>query len=510
MNSYDGGQTDQGMELMSTLPWEVWTVLTPFAAAVLAFLFVRRAAWVFLATIPLVLLALVGLLAELVQTGPRLHRIGGWGAPLGIELYADGLSGLMLLLTAVIISFTGFYTFGVLGGRGDRKEGCDSPLFWPLVLFFWGSLNALFLSWDIFNLYVTLELLTLSTVPLITLAANPAALTAGIRYLLVALLGSLAYLLGVALLYAAHGTLNIGQLEGLSFAEPTNWVAIGLVVLGLMLKTALFPLHFWLPSAYAQAPSAVSAMIAALATKASFYLLARLWFSIFPAVLMPAAGQLLGVLGAAAILWGSLLAWRQGRVKTLLAYSSVAQIGYLFFLFPLATVVPVDGPALASWLSGAWGAAAFLLLAHACAKAAMFMAAGCMAHAVGSDLISDLTGIARHLPRPVFAFFLGGVTLMGLPPSGGFSSKWLFLKSAVEMGQWWWAPVMVAGGLMAAGYVFRVLRQTLVFLPVDIGFHPVPEKMQWAALLLALISVLLGLSGSLPLDLLAIGWGRVP
>jgi formate hydrogenlyase subunit 3/multisubunit Na+/H+ antiporter MnhD subunit len=482
---------------MTEVAYEAWLILLPLAAATLAFLFTRGARWFFAGTVPAVLATLVLLSNEILQQGPRLHRIGGWGAPLGIEFHVDGLTLLLLWLTGVIIPFIGLYSAGLLGT--GRREGLDSPFFWPLCLFFWGALNALFVSWDIFNIYVTLELLTLAAVPLIILARSPAALAAGMRYLLVALLGSLAYLLGVALVYADQGTLSLSLLAGAQLHGPAAWAGLALILLGLALKTALFPLHFWLPSAYAQAPSAVSALLSALGAKASFYLLLRLWFGLVPLALRPSIGLLLGLLGAAAVLWGSLLALRQARVKKLLAYSSIAQIGYLFFLFPL-TASP--GPEGAPWLQAAWGGMAFLLLAHACAKGAMFLAVGCMTQAVGSDLIADLTGAGRHLHLPLFAFALGGMTLMGLPPSGGFSSKWLYLNAALASGQWWWAPVMLAGGLLAAAYVFRVVRQMLVFMPVDVGFQPVPYAMQWGALLLALFSVLLGLSGSWPMLLL--------
>lgn len=492
------------MDLRLTTSWEIWVILLPLAGAVSAFLLGRRHA-----SLPLVpaaaltLLAVAGLTRRVMQSGPVVHRLGGWAAPLGIELRADGLSLLMLGLTAVVVPVTALYARQVIR-HGANREGCGNPEFWPLWFFFWGSLNALFLSGDIFNLYVTLELLGLAAVPLISLAGGQA-LVAGMRYLLVTLLGSLAYLLGVALLYADYGTLSLSLLGQVVRSSPTTWGALALLTAGLSLKTALFPLHFWLPDSYAQAPIPVSALLAALATKASFYLLLRLWIDVFPATVKPLAGQCLGLLAAAAVVWGSLQALRQHRLKYLLAYSSVAQIGYLFFFFPLAG----HGAGLLS-LQGAgaeaaWGGVLFLLLAHGCAKGAMFLAAGCMIQAAGSDRIGDLTGVGQYLRQPLFAFALAGVTLMGLPPSGGFSSKWLFLNAALASGQWWWIPVMIGGGLLAAAYVFRVLRQVLVFRPVDIRFRPVPASMQWPALALALLSLLLGLTGTLPLLLLRAG-----
>ncbi len=495
------------MDLSLTTSWEAWVILIPLAGAVAAFLLGRRSAALLLAPVSvLTLLAVAGLALRVVQSGPVVHRLGGWAAPLGIELHADGLSLLMLGLAAVVVVVAALYARGVIR-HGSSREGCGNPEFWPLWFFFWGSINALFLSGDIFNLYVTLELLGLAAVPLIALAGGQA-LAAGMRYLLVALLGSLAYLLGVALLYADYGTLSLSLLGKAVHSSPTTWGALALLTVGLCLKTALFPLHFWLPDSYARAPSPVSALLAALATKASFYLLLRLWIEVFPATAKPLAGQLLGILAAIAVVWGSIQALRQHRIKYLLAYSSIAQIGYLYFFFPLAGhgagLLSLQGPGA----EAAWGGVLFLLLAHGCAKGSMFLAAGCMIQAAGSDRIGDLTGVAQYLRMPVFAFAMAGVTLMGLPPSGGFSSKWLFLNAALASDQWWYVPPMIAGGLLAAAYVFRVLRQVLVFRPVDIRFRPVPASMQWPALILALLSLLLGLTGTFPL--LVLKAGQIP
>ena len=496
---------------MTTLPWEVCIILAPFIGGLLAFVGGRRSGrWFFGATVLVVGGGLFALTRELWRQGPRAYALGDWGAPLGIELYADGLSLLMLLLTALVFILVSIFSLGLIKARPVEAEGCENALFWPLVLFFWGALNALFLSRDVFNLYVTLELLTLSAVPLITLSGTASSLAAGLRYLLVALLGSLAYLLGTALFYAVSGSLTLHTLAESLDGVGSLSVAAGLMIVGLLLKTALFPLHFWLPAAYAEAPTPVSALLAALATKASFYLLLRLWFELFSFGQELAAAQILGGLGMLAILWGSLLAWRQGRVKRLLAYSSIAQIGYLFLVFPLMAAWIPAGDGVSLEVPGAWGGLVFLLLSHGLAKSAMFMSAGCLAQAAGSDQIADLTGIGRQFPVPLFAFALGGMTLMGLPPSGGFSSKWLFLKASVESLQWWWVPGMLLGGVLAAGYVFRVLRQALVW-DEDVGpYRAVPRRMQWAAMAMALLSLALGLCGSWPLDLLAIGYPGGP
>jgi formate hydrogenlyase subunit 3/multisubunit Na+/H+ antiporter MnhD subunit len=189
-------------------------------------------------------------------------------------------------------------------------------------------LNIVFLGGDLFNLYVALELLTFAAVPLVCLDGRPETLAAALRYLLFALFGSILYLLGAALLYGAYGTLDIVLLAARIHAEPAVWVAAGLMTAGLLAKTALFPLHLWLPPAHANAPGAASAVLSALVVKASFFLIVRLCFNVLPALPNEIACAILAALGSAAILFGSVLALRQERLKLLIAYSTVAQIGY--------------------------------------------------------------------------------------------------------------------------------------------------------------------------------------
>lgn len=468
-----------------------WLIGLPLAAATVSFLLGPRAAAA-LAPAGLVLLAAAAaaFAVDIYKVGPAGHAVGGWGAPLGIDLYADGLAALMLLMTAAIALPVGLYARAYFARGGGAY-------FWPLVWFLIASMNAVYLSSDVFNLYVTLELLGLSAVGLVVLGGGAAALAAGMRYLLAALVGSLFYLLGVALLYGAHGTVSLAHLAALVEPVPGDWLAAALMTLGLALKTALFPLHFWLPPAHGGAATPVSALLSGLVVKASFYLVLRLWFDVFAPLVTPAAAQLLGALGAGAILWGSVLALRQRRLKMLVAYSTVAQVGYLFLLFPLAA-----GPeAAAGWQGGVYQA-----LSHAFAKSAMFLAAGTMVLAAGRDDFASLNGISARLPVSLFAFAMAGVSLMGLPPSGGFVAKWLLLKSAVASGQWWWIVVIIVGGLLSAAYVFRVLRRA--FLPPAEGQAkrpPLPHALELSAFLLAAASLLLGLYATEPLALAGIG-----
>jgi formate hydrogenlyase subunit 3/multisubunit Na+/H+ antiporter MnhD subunit len=472
-------------------------ILGPLAAAALAFAFPKQGRWVALASAMVTVGAVVALAREVLAGGVQIHHVGGWSAPLGIDLRADGLTVLMLGITALVSSAVTLYSPQYFLAEHDAEATHRERYFWPLFLFLWTALNGLFLTADIFNLYVTLELLGFAAVALVALAGKREALTAAMRYLFVSLSASLFYLLGVALVYGQCATVDLPSLAAKAQPGPTLWVALALMTGGLLAKAALFPLHFWLPPAHANAPAPVSALLSALVVKGAFYILLRLWFEAFPALMTPALAQAFGALGAAAILWGSVNALFQSRLKLLIAYSTVAQLGYLFLLFPLAAAR--EGGFLA------WSGGLIFLGAHACAKTAMFLTAGNILHAAGHDRIKDLDGITHVLPISAFAFGLAGVSLVGLPPSSGFAGKWLLLSASLAQGQWWWVAVMLVGSLLAAAYVMRVLIHAFTNVSEPRRPHPIPPVMEWTALALALLAVGLGLAASWPAELLHIG-----
>jgi len=470
------------------IPWAVVLILLPLSGAMACFLWPAVAKSVGLVTVSMLALSVAGLVWQVMEYGVYRHAVGGWGAPLGIDLYADGLSLLMLAMTALVGLAVSIYATGYF-------EQPHAARFWPLWLLLLAALNALFLAADIFNLYVTLELMGLAAVALSALSGSRDALGGAMRYLLATLLGSLAYLFGVALLYHGFGSVDMAILGQRLEATPIVWAALALMTTGLALKTALFPFHFWLPPAHASAPAPVSAVLSALVVKASFYILLRLWLEIFGPLGVEGVETLLGLLGAAAVLWGSVQALRQTRLKLLVAYSTVAQIGYLFLAFPLAAGSGIT----------AWNAVAYLALSHALAKAAMFLVAGNLLRFGGHDRIADLDRVVQRLPLTVTAFALAGVSIMGLPPSGGFIGKWLLLEAALQQGRWDLAVVMMLGGLLAAGYVFKVLGFAFTQAGVPHESKTVPASMEWAALLLAVAAIVLGFLAAPLLALVGIG-----
>lgn len=472
----------------------VLPIVLPLAAASVSYLAGRRSARLVLGVYAVGVVASVGALGRAVWLeGTLRYQVGGWGAPLGIELRADGLAVLMLLLTTAVFLGASVFAAGYFSrGHGHADEDGAAVSFWPLWYMLAGALHALFLSADVFNLYVTLELVGLAGVGLVSVAGRPA-LGAAMRYLLVSLVASLAYLLGIALLYGQFGTLDMATLGQRITPGPAAWVAAAFVIAAMMAKSALVPLHVWLPPAHSSAPAPVSAVLSALVIKASFYLLLRLWFEVFPALTTPALAGFVGVMGGTAIIWGSLVALRQQRLKLVVAYSTVAQVGYLFLVFPLATATASSPASLAVVMH---------MLSHGCAKAAMFLAAGSIMAGLGTDDIDATRGLASRMPRSALAFAAGGMVLMGLPPGGNFVSKWLYVESAIESGQWWWVPVIGAGTLLSGAYLFRILRLFLSAPGDGQETCEVRPSMTWPAVGLAVIALVLGLLAAWPAALL--------
>lgn len=438
------------------------------------------------------------LAVQVAEVGPITMTFGGWAEPVGIGLRVDGLSVAFLVTTAVIGLLVTVYA----SGSGDAQ---GSPWFWALWLAMWSGLNAVFVAADLFNTYVALELVTVAAVGAVALG-GPKAAGAALRYLLVAVAGSLWFLLAVALLYAESGSLALGQVsarlaehDGLTIA-----VAVSIATLGLALKSALVPMHAWLPPAHAGAPSAVSPLMSALVVKASLFVLFRLWTSLPVDTALLAVSQAVGALGCVAVVWGSVQALQQSRLKRVVAYSTVAQVGYFMLLIPLVADTDREVTDLAIQ-----GSVAFVI-GHALAKTAMFTAAGYLLHSYGTDDLDALRGAAARHPVPVFAFGLAGIALAGLPPALAFTGKWQLLTASLTSGQWWWLPILLGGALLTAAYTVRVL--TVLSAHLD---EPVPQtvalpaRMRYAALTAAVAAAVLGLGTSTVIALSSIGVGVV-
>ncbi|MBZ2188470.1 NADH-ubiquinone oxidoreductase [Alcanivorax sp. JB21] len=422
------------------------------------------------------------------------------GPTLVWTLLTDGPALIMALLTTWIGTATLVHT----GLRPDAASRPSAPAaFWPLAWLLMATLNLIWLGADLLTLYIGVEALGLLAVAMIGLNNTPGAVDAALRYLFATLLGSLAYLVGAGLLFGHYGTLELATLAGQVSANGATAAGFGLMLAGLALKAAVFPLHGWLPAAHASALLPVSVLHAALVIKASVFVMLRHWLAFGPAFADTALPLLVGALGAVAILWGSIMALQQTRLKLLIAWSTIAQTGYLLVGFPL--LLQGDAALQQLVLQGIL----YQMVAHGLAKAALFMTAGHLVTATGSDRIDQLTGTGRHLPLTLLTLGLAGVSLMGMPPSAGFVAKWLLASGAIGSGQVIWLVVLLAGGLLSATYILRLLRQAFREGPEqDVFQHPSRvEKM--TAFLLALMTLLLGLMAIPLLSLITLPGGGI-
>ena len=414
-------------------------------------------------------------------------------AGVDLALRFSGVSGFMLLITQWVALAAALYTPGHLALSPPGPQG---RWLWLLMGVLVSALSLIWMAADLLTLYAALELMGLAAVGMLLLSGKGSAFKAGMRYLLLALVGSLAFLLGIALLLGYWGELTLMGLAQVVEPGPVSWVAAALMGAGLALKAALFPLHGWLTPVHENAWTPVSALHAALVIKASLFILLMVWSVLLPDTWL--APQLVGWLGMAAILWGGLVAWRAASLKTLIASSTVGQLGYLMVAFPLLLGPQASPlPQALAW-EGFW----LQLMGHSLAKAAMFLAAGNLLLATGKSALQALAGTSRRLPLSLLTFGIASITLMGLPPSSGFTAKWLLLQAMVLTQQWLAVAALLVGTLLTAAYVFRVFRYSFDETAPRHDYQPLAPGMDAVALALALAALLLGLLAHLPLALL--------
>lgn len=385
--------------------------------------------------------------------GPIEAALAGRLPPLGIAVRADGPGALFLLLTSIVGALVSL--FAAIHPRSTGAEGARD-WFWPAWLLGWAGLAAVFLSADLFNLYVALEIVGLSAVLLVALGGREA-WRAAFRYLTVTVTGSLLFLVALTMVYAATGALDLRIAgERLAAGEPGahETVILVLAATGMAFKSALFPLHGWLPDAHGGAPGAVSPLLSALVVKSSFFVLFRVWTEVTGPD--PVVGTGIGIAAAGSVLWGGMAAARSPRFKRLVGYSTVSQIGYLFLYFPLSAAA--DGP---RQQQAAWVAVAVLAFAHGLAKSSLFLSAGLVKDRLGTDRIEAMTDQGARMPIVTMAIAIAGVSLAGLPITLGFAGKWQLLLAAVDTALWWVVAVAVAGTLVAAAYLLRPVQTML-------------------------------------------------
>jgi multicomponent Na+:H+ antiporter subunit D len=323
--------------------------------------------------------------------------------------------------------------------------------FYCVYLLCLAGLLGMAITGDAFNAFVFMEISSLAMYVLIALGSDRRALVAAYQYLIMGTIGATFYVIGVGLLFAMTGTLNfVDMAERIVAVEQTRPVlaALAFITVGMSLKLALFPLHVWLPNAYTGAPSVATVFIASTATKVAVYLLLRYFFSIFGVVFvfedLPVTPILL-IMSLAAMFAASAVAIFQGNVKRMLAYSSVAQIGYITLGIAEASPIGLTGSIVH-------------LFNHALMKGALFMVMGCVAYRLGNCRLNSMAGIGRRMPITMGAFVVAGLSLIGIPGTVGFVSKWYLALAAFENGWWWLAFLIVISSFLAVIYIGRVVE----------------------------------------------------
>jgi multicomponent Na+:H+ antiporter subunit D len=407
----------------------------------------------------------VAVCTSLVQTGaavvlavrafgdqPIRYVVGGFTAPFGIELVIDGLSATMAVLVAIV-------ALGVLGY--SRVAGPRSNAFYATYLLLVAGLSGMSITGDVFNMYVFLEITGLAAYALVASGNSGRSARAALKYLLIGTVGASLFLLGIGFAYVSTGTLNMAdlstQLADVGYASPLVQASFALFVVGLFVKTALFPVHTWQPAAYAGAPDSVSALISALVSTVAAYALIRIVFTVFTVEFLLTNSFAQTVLVAAAvvsIVFGSVLAVTQHELKRVLAYSSVSQFGLVVGAIAVANATALTG-------------AAIHLVGHAIMKGGLFLTSGLIADVTDARTVDDYQGLAERFPTGSTAFGVLALAMVGVPPAVGFVGKWYIALGAVEAGSWPLVVVILGSTLLTLAYFARVIERMFFREPVE-------------------------------------------
>ena len=443
--------------LASLLPAGVAThapvliVVVPLIAAALA-AFMPKGVWawgVAVATSVIVAVLAFGLLGQVGVHGVVSYEVGGWAPPHGIEIRLDSLNVPILLLLGVLGVLSLIYALPSVADEVSKKQ---QSLFYSAFLVCFSGLIGVTVAGDAFNVFVFLEISSIATYTIIAMGVGKdrRALTASYNYLVLGTIGATFFVIGVGFLYMATGTLNMADMAAVLEQQGHNRVtqaAFAFIVVGLGLMAAMFPLHVWLPNAYAFAPNFVTAFLASTATKVAFYALVRFVFSIFHpdvAFVSMSFTWLFAVVGVIAMMVASVQAVFQTDARRLLAYSSVAQVGYMMLGLGMGTAAGLSAGLLH-------------LMNHALMKGALFMALGAFALNFGVRQVKDLAGLGKTMPASAMAFTVAGLSLVGVPLTVGFTSKWYLVSAALDRGWWWAVAALMISSLLALAYVARLL-----------------------------------------------------
>ncbi len=443
--------------MMQHLPALV--VATPLLAAPVAILLrQRQVVQVWAVLVAWATLAMAGsLLYTVLSSGPISYQLGGWAPPWGIEYRVDIVNAYVLLVVSALASVV------LVAAPADIRlelEPERAYLFYTAFILLLAGLLGITVTGDAFNVFVLLEISSLASYTLISLGKGRRALMAAFSYLVMGTIGGTFILLGIGLLYQMTGSLNMADLAtlipGVAHTR-TVAVAFAFLTVGLSIKLAVFPLHQWLPNAYTYAPAVVSAFISATATKVTYYVLVRVVFTLFGAGFVFGTLKLhwlLLPLSLAAMFAASIAAIYQTNIKRLLAYSSIAQIGYMTLGLSLASLTGLTGGLVH-------------LFNHALMKGGLFLVVACITWGLATHEIEDMRGLGRRMPLTFAAWIVGGLSMIGVPGTVGFISKWYLVLAALEKGWLWLAILIVLSSLLALAYIWKVIEVAFFQAPPE-------------------------------------------
>ncbi len=434
---------------------------------------------------------------SLYTKGPISYWLGGWEPPYGIEIYFDYISSITFLMTvlgALIILYSKKYI------EHDIKEE-KLPVYYTLVLLLLCGMVGFSITGDMFNLYVFLEILSLSGYALIAITEEKLTAMASFKYLVMGAVSSMCVLAGVALLYNVTGTLNMSDMAlRLQQFEPiaTSYMALCLFVVGFCVKAAMFPVHVWLPDAHALAPSPVSALLSGLVIKVGIVGLLRVIYGIYRlggAIDFTTVTNFMGWLAAITVLVGAFFAFFQDDIKMIFAYSSISNIGYIIMGISLISFTQPE--------RGYLGMVGGLIhiFNHAIIKSTLFLCAGAIIYKTGFRKLSDLRGIGKKMPITCGALTIAALSIAGIPPTAGFICKWFIVLGAIEFGRGIWAAALLIGAIFVFAYYIKIVNAIFFREPAEpiLEVDEAPLSMLIPIVILAISCLVFGVFAYLPL-----------
>jgi multicomponent Na+:H+ antiporter subunit D len=425
-------------------------------------------------------------LFESTSTGEIIsYHMGGWPPPIGIEYSIDMLNSFMILIVSFFSIVILPFAYRSIESEIDKKK---VNVFYCLYLLCFAGLLGILSTNDIFNIYVFLEISSLTTYTLISMGRDRRALSAAFSYLILGTIGATLILIAIGLLYVSTGSLNLSDIANILNSHKNDGKIIGafaFLTIGIVLKIALFPLHIWLTNAYAYSPSAVSSFLCATATKVSLYVFLKFVFLIFGYELsfnIMHIGVILIIFSVAALVFGNLSAIYNQNLKRLLAFSSVGQMGYISLMIAVGTHASIS-------------AGLIHIANHGLAKSLLFVCAGCILHQTRLTRIADMKGLGKQMPLTFAGIIIGGLSLIGVPLTPGFISKWQMVQALAAQELYYLIAVIIIASVMAVIYVWKIV-EVLYFNEVDKKFvkiKEVPNIMKTSIILLIIANIYFGI-----------------